>query len=167
MTTQEQKNISQLFNLLSDIRNENIQFREQVTMQVNAIAEKVEAKHMPLSMEQEVINEVSKSVRSAISAALSNSYNSPLVKYASNVVTKYQTQIESIFDKVVQEGISTAEFERASKEVLMHKITKTMISGIDGSIDKTINAMKQDTVFRAKLTMAVNQLVEDFVKQSA
>lgn len=40
-----------------------------------------------------------------------------------------------------------------------------MISGIDGSVDRVINKMKQDSVFRSRLTLSVNGLVNEFLKE--
>lgn len=129
------------------------------------------------SIEQKTVNdlcklalehEVSKAVHSSIEKAFTDAlggYNSPLQKYAINVVAKYQTNIESVIDDVVCEAIKTEEFKQRVREVLLHKIAKTMISGIDGSVDKTINAMKQDAIFRSRLTLSVNTLVEEFLKK--
>lgn len=162
MTTKEEQSINRVYALLGEIRDANTKFREQVTLQVEAISRKVDEKHLPLNLEGQVFQAIEASMNKALSESLSG-YNSPLAKYAQNVVAKYQGQIESIFDKVVQEGIGTPEFKERVREVLLHKIAKTMISGIDGSVDKTINLMKQDQVFRGRLTLAVNDLVQEFL----
>ena len=163
MTTKEQQTIDNLYQLVRDLKTENQKFRDDVTKQVESISTKVEQKQLPLNLENEVIFSVQNAVSKSLSDALSNSYNSPLVKYAHNVVARYQTQIEAIFDKVVEEGIASDEFKQRVREVLLHKIAKTVTSGIDGSIDKTVNLMKQDPIFRSRLTLAVNGLVDEFL----
>lgn len=163
-TEKEQKAILELQSLMNEIRKENQSFREDVTKQVSSLSERVNEKHLPLTLEQDVFSSINGAISKGLSEALSNSYNSPLVKYAHNVVAKYQTQIEAIFDKVVSEGIETDEFKQRVREVLLHKIAKTIISGIDGSIDKTVNLMKQDAIFRSKLTLSVNGIVEEFLQ---
>ena len=131
-------------------------------MRIKSIDNKVEQKHIPLSLETECLNAVHASVSKAFTDALGG-YNSPLQKYALNVVQKYQSSIEGVFDEVVKEAIKTDSFRERVREVLLHKIAKTMISGIDGSVDKTINQMKQDAIFRSRLTLCVNNLVEEFI----
>lgn len=166
MTNSEQKTIDSLYKSVQDLRSENLKFREDVKMQVEAIAGRVEQKHIPVSLEDEIVLATKNAMSDAIKKALSDGYNSPLTKYANNVIAKYQTSIESIFDKIIQEGIASDEFKVRVREVLLQKIAKTVISGIDGSVDKTINLMKQDAIFRSRLTLSVNGLVDEFLKQN-
>jgi Fe2+ transport system protein B len=164
MTNQEQKTVNELYKIASDLRDANIKFRDEIELRIKSVESKVDQKHLPLSLEEEVI----KATQSAISKSFNDTlggYNSPLHKYAVNVVSKYQSSIEGVFDEVVSEAIKTDEFKQRVREVLLHKIAKTMISGIDGSVDKTINQMKQDAVFRSHLTLAVNKLVNDFLQK--
>ena len=162
MTTTEQKTVNDLYKIASDLRESNKLLRDEVEQRLKGVETKVEQKHIPLSLEDEVTKAVHSSITKAFNDALGG-YNSPLQKYALNVVSKYQASIESVFDEVVKEAIQTDEFKQRVREVLLHKIAKTMISGIDGSVDKTVNQMKQDSVFRSRLTLAVNGLVDEFI----
>jgi Fe2+ transport system protein B len=164
MTTQEQKTVNDLYKIASDLRDSNIKLRDEVEQRIKSVESRVEQKHIPLTLEDEVQKAVYSSIQKAFNDALGG-YNSPLQKYALNVVAKYQTSIESVFDDVVKEAIKTDEFKQRVREVLLHKIAKTMISGIDGSVDKTINQMKQDAVFRSRLTLSVNTLVNEFLQK--
>ncbi|MCA6431225.1 MAG: hypothetical protein IM613_17455 [Cytophagales bacterium] len=166
MTAREQQTLDSLLRLVTDLKTENQSFRDEVRSQVNSVTQQVAQKHLPLSLEQEVIN----STKTALSKAFADSmggYNSPFQKYALNVVAKYQSSIESIFDYVVSEAIKTDEFKLRAREVLLNKIVKSMISGIDGSVEKTVQQMKQNAVFRSRLTLALNSLVEDFLKETS
>ncbi len=162
MTKSEEKTIQSLHEVLAGIRKENADFRETLSSRVNGLQEQVEKKHVPINLENEIMEAVDKSLSKALAEAMTG-YNSPLVKYAHNVVQKYQTQIEGIFADVVSEAIQTDDFKQRVREVLLNKIAKTMIAGVDGSIDKTINLMKQDAIFRSRLTLSVNTLVDEFL----
>lgn len=164
MTNTEQKTVNDLFKIASDLRDANTKLRDELELRVKAVEYKVEQKHLPLSLEEETIKAVHSSISKAFNDALGG-YNSPLQKYALNVVNKYQSSIESVFDDVVKEAIKTDDFKVRVREVLLHKIAKTMISGIDGSVDKAINQMKQDAIFRSRLTLSVNNLVDEFIQK--
>jgi len=165
MTTKEEQTINKLLQAVSDLRSDNLKFRESTEKIVQELSAKVDKKHMPLYLEQEVVATAQRTMAEALSKVLTDSYNSPLKKYADNVVSKYQGDIEAIFDQVVSEGLKTDEFKVRVREILLHKIAKTMSAGVDGSIDKTVNAMKQDAVFRSRLTLAINGLVEEFLSK--
>ena len=162
MTNTEQKTVNDLHKIAIDLRLSNEALRQEFDKRLKEVENKVEQKHIPLNLESEVVRSVQSSIQKSFNDALGG-YNSPLQKYAINVVAKYQSSIESVFDEVVQESIKTDEFKQRVREVLLHKIAKTMISGIDGSVDKVINQMKQDTVFRSRLTLSVNSLVDEFL----
>lgn len=164
MTNSEQKTVNDLHKIASDLRLSNEALRQEFDKRLKEVENKVEQKHIPLNLESEVVRSVQASIQKSFTDALGG-YNSPLQKYAINVVSKYQESIESVFDEVVQEAIKTDEFKQRVREVLLHKIAKTMISGIDGSVDKVINQMKQDSVFRSRLTLSVNGLVDEFINK--
>lgn len=164
MTTKEQFTVDQLCKLITDQRAAFQEFKQAIELKMVLLEKQVEQKHIPLSLENEVVNAAQSSISTALAAAMTG-YNSPLIKYATNVVLKYQNSLEAIFDDAVREGINTEEFKLRVREVMISKIAKTMISGVDGSIDKTINLMKQDPIFRSRLTLSVNSLVEEFMTQ--
>jgi hypothetical protein len=164
MTNNEQKSINEVYALMSKIREENQKFREDINLQVTSTNKQVAEKHIPIVLENEINNAINSSITKALTDSLGG-YGSPLTKYAQNVVAKHQVQIEGIFDSVIQDAIGTAEFKQRVREVLLNKIAKVMISGVDGTIDKTINLMKQDAIFRSRLTLSVNALVDEFLNK--
>lgn len=163
MTEQEKRTIAALNDTVAKLREENGLYRDLLTKKVDELESQVHKKHLPIMFEDQIMEAVDKSLAKALTEAMTG-YNSPLVKYAHNVVNKYQSEIEAVFDSVVKEAISTEDFRQRVREVLIGKIAKTMISGVDGSIDKTVNLMKQDAVFRSRLTLSVNGLVDEFLK---
>lgn len=167
MTTKEQQTIDQLFQTVSSLREENRIFKQSISELVDKMNSKVDAKHLPLSLEQNILATMNQAMSKSISDALGG-YSSPLNKYAINVVERYENQIKSVFDSIVSESIQTEDFKDSIREVLLNKITKTMIAGVDGSVDKVVVQMKNDPVFRSKLTLFVNNLADEFLgKKSA
>lgn len=164
MTTKEQQTVDQLCKIITDQRAGFQEFKQAMELKLASLEKQVEQKHMPLSLETEVVNAAQNAITTALATAMTG-YGSPLTKYATNVVAKYQNSLEAIFDDAVREGIKTDEFKARVRDVMITKIAKTMISGVDGSIDKTINLMKQDQVFRSRLTLSINTLVEEFLAQ--
>jgi len=162
MTIKEQQTIENLSRMVIELKASNENFKTTALSLIEKLNTKVEEKHIPLTLEQTLLNTVQSSMQKAFSESLTG-YNSPLQKYVLNIVSKHQTQIESVFNEAVNEVISTDEFKQNAKQVLLHKISKSMLSGIDGSVEKTINLMKQDPIFKSKLVLAVNNIVLEFL----
>jgi len=163
MTEKENQTLKEIQQLMTDIRRENEFFKAEVKKQVEDIILKVDKKELPITLEKDVLYAVNDSIRDALKKVLVD-YNSPLKKYAENIITKYQKEIESVFDNIVSSEIASIEFRENVKEALLNKIARTVITGIDGNVDKLLNQMKQDQVFRSKLTLMVNSLIDEFVK---
>jgi len=161
MTPKEQQTLLESIKLLQE---ENKKFREDTLKIVEALKEKVENKFELPNLEKQIVDSIQVSLQKSITDSLSG-YNSPLGKFATNVVNKYSQQIESIFSDDVGEVITTNEFKQKIRETLLLKITKTMLSGVDGSVEKIVNLMKQDMVFRSKLILVINNIVEEFLSQ--
>lgn len=165
MTNKEQNSIEHMMNLMSKIHTENDLFKKMLLERVEVAEKKIEQKKMPLNLENEVVYAATDVIKDSLKKVLLDDYNSPLKKYGFNIIGKYQESIENIFDKIISEGINTSEFELAAKDALLKKIAKSVISGIDGSVDKVINQLKQDTVFRSKLIVMVNNLIKEYLNQ--
>jgi hypothetical protein len=53
------------------------------------------------------------------------------------------------------------EFKESMLAAFNHKIARSLTSGQDGILDKVANELKQDPQFRAKVTLAVANVVEE------
>lgn len=164
MTNKEQKTINELYQLLSNIRQENGQFREDIKNQVNAINAKVDKKHIPITLETDILRVMQCSIDEAIKSSLSG-YNSPLIKLVTDVVNNYSTELKSLISDSFSQVIRTDEFKQSIISAFSHKVARTIISNNDGLFDKVSNELKQDATFKAKMALAVASVVEECLKE--
>jgi len=160
MTADEKKAIEQLNSVMSSLRRENEQFRADMKTLVTAINDKVEAKHMPISLESNILSAVQSSMDKAIKEALGG-YNSPLIKLVQNVVETHSPELRKIITEAFEEVIRTDDFKRAIVSAFSHKVARSIISNNDGLYDKVSNELKQDATFKAKMALAVAAVVEE------
>jgi hypothetical protein len=164
MTQKEQNTVDSLLQAIKDLRTDNTQYREYINKQVENLSKLVEHKHVPLSLEENILQVSKNAIQKSINDALS-AYDSPLKRYITVSISKYETDIIRVFQDVFKEEIHTEQFKEVAKEEILRKVVKSIISGIDGSVDKVVNQMKQDSIFRSKLTLTVNTLVEEFLNK--
>jgi hypothetical protein len=60
--------------------------------------------------------------------------------------------------------ILTDEFKQSIVSAFSHKVARTIISNNDGLFDKVSNELKQDSVFKARMAMAVSNVVEECLR---
>ena len=161
MTAKETKLIEDLLLEIRNLRADNTKFREDVTKQVTAINTKVDQKHMPLSLEGSILSSVTTSMQEAIKKILIDDYNSPLKKLITSVVDDNSVEVKKLINDAFTQVIRTEDFKEAIVLAFSHKVAKTIISNNDSIFDKVSNELKSDHIFKAKMQLAVANVVEE------
>ena len=164
MTTKEQQTIDNLLKTVQDLRTENSKFREDVKMQVEAINTKTEKKHLPITLEQDVLRTAQIAMNESIQKVLTD-YNSPLKKLVEAVVSENTTFLKQLISESFNTVIRTDEFKNSIINAFSHKVARNIISNNDGLFDKVSNELKQDAVFKSKMALAVSNVVEECLNE--
>ncbi len=164
MTTKEQQTIDTLLKTVQDLKTENTAFRNDVKMQIESINTKVEKKHLPITLEQDILSTAQIAMQDSIKTALVG-YNSPLNKLVLSVVDENSKELRNIISDSFTQVIKTTEFKESIVNAFSHKVARTIISNNDGLFDKVSNELKQDAVFKAKMAMAVSNVVDECLKE--
>lgn len=163
MTTAEEKSIQHLNQTLAQIREENNAFRESIKLLCSKLEERVDKKHTPIHLENDILSTVQTAMNAAIKTTLEG-YNSPLTKLIANVVDSRQTQLREIITTSFDHVIGLQEFKASIVTAFSHKVAKSIISNNDGLFDKVANDLKQDAIFKSKMSIAVSNVVEECLR---
>lgn len=163
MTNKEQETIDKLYNLLSDIRDENEKFKDSINKKVDTYTEKVDKKVEPLYFEQDIVQAIKQSIQKAMIESLT-SYDNPLSKLIKSVVQSHYDELRTIVDNSFMIAIKTEDFKQAMTDEFSHKVARTLITKNDGMLEKVCNDLKQDAAFRSKVTLAIDKVVNECVK---
>jgi len=166
MTSQEQKTIDKLYQLMSDIQKENNEFKKQVNDLTTKINTKVETKHIPITLEQDILSITQQSIQKAIQESLTK-YDSPLIKLVTSVVNENSKELKEIISSSFNEVIKLEEFKNSIRTGFSHKVARSIISNNDGLFDKVSNELKQDAVFKSKMALAVVNVVNECLERGS
>ena len=164
MTTKEQQTIDNLFKAVQDLRTENSKFREDVKLQVEAINTKTNKKHVPITLEQDILRTAQIAINESIQKVLTD-YSSPLKKLVEAVVSENTTFLKQLISESFNTVIRTDEFKSSIINAFSHKVARNIISNNDGLFDKVSNELKQDAVFKSKMALAVSNVVEECLNE--
>ena len=160
MTTKEQQTIDNLFKAVQDLRTENAKFREDVKLQVETINTKTDKKHVPITLEQDILRTAQIAINESIQKVLTD-YSSPLKKLVEAVVSENTTFLKQLISESFNTVIRTDEFKNSIINAFSHKVARNIISNNDGLFDKVSNELKQDAIFKSKMSLAVSNVVEE------
>ena len=164
MTTKEEKAINNVHDIVAGIRKENADFRELMRGLVAEINKKTETTYRPIQLEADILKVAQTSVAAAIQGAFTG-YNNPLGELTKSVVSQHSAQLRKIIEESFTEVIAMAEFKQSIVSAFSHKVARTIISNNDGLFDKVSNELKSDSVFKAKMSLAVSAVVEECLKE--
>ena len=164
MTTKEQQTIDNLFKAVQDLRTENAKFCEDVKLQVETINTKTDKKHVPITLEQDILKTAQIAMNESIQKVLTD-YNSPLKKLVEAVVSENTIFLKQLISESFNTVIRTDEFKNSIINAFSHKVARNIISNNDGLFDKVSNELKQDAVFKSKMALAVSNVVEECLNE--
>jgi C4-type Zn-finger protein len=164
MTAAEEKQIQYLNQQVQKIQEENDKFKQRIEMLFSKTSEQVEKKHAPIYFENDILASVQSAMSKAIEDTLKG-YNSPLNKLIQNVVESRASQLREIVTSAFDAVISLPEFKSSIVTAFSHKVAKSIISNNDGLFDKVANELKQDAIFKSKMSIAVSNVVEECLRE--
>lgn len=164
MTTKEQQTIDSLVKTVQELRSENSKFREDVKLLVETINNKTEKKHLPITLEENILKTAQTAMNESIQKVLTE-YNSPLKKLVDIVISENSAYLKELISDCFNTVIRTDDFKASIISAFSHKVARNIISNNDGLFDKVSNELKQDSIFKSKMALAVSNVVEECLKE--
>lgn len=164
MTAAEAKVIKDLTDTIKSMNESNREFRNDVNIQVASLQKKIDEKHVPIFFEADIMRAAIEAMHNVIKTALEG-YNSPLTKLTNEVVISHSTELKTLINDAFSNVINTEQFKESVIAGFSHKVARTIISNSDGMVDKVANELKQDAAFKARLTIAYSNVINEFVNK--
>lgn len=163
MNNKEKETIEKLVDAVEMLISANKEQARQIEIQNKELNLKIEKKNLPITLEEGILQNINQNIAASLSKILAEDYNSPLKPIIKAVVEKNNVQITSLVEAalkgVVEDNVTLKdELERDFSK----KIARSIISTGDGVIEKIMNSLKQNQLFRSELTVLVSRLVRKF-----
>jgi predicted AAA+ superfamily ATPase len=109
----------------------------------------------------EVFGLIRKALAESVIKAMESSYNSPVSKLIESCINRHKAELEALVDQLITSTLGSMEFRDDILHAFKDKVARVLVSKADGAIEKTVNEYRQNPVFRAKLTLAIEQLIAE------
>ncbi len=111
-------------------------------------------------MEDAIVNTAKTAIKESIINNLTG-YNSPFNKMANDVIMQHEAEFKKLFETEVASLINSDDFKSAMSEALHTRLAKILVSKLGGELEKRVNSLKQDPTTRAKITVAISNIIEE------
>ena len=112
------------------------------------------------NLEEEILNATKTILINGIKAL--DGYNNPTKSIVNSVIKEYEPSISLLFKYAIEKTIRSDNFKEELQKLISQKIVRELVSQSESSISRIVQKMKQDETFRARLTLAVDNIVTDF-----
>ena len=113
-----------------------------------------------LNLEEEILNATKTILINGIKAL--DGYNNPTKSIVNSVIKEYEPSISLLFKDAIEKTIRSDNFKEELQKLISQKIVRELVSQSESSISRIVQKMKQDETFRARLTLAVDNIVTEF-----
>ena len=111
-------------------------------------------------LEKAILHDTQKAIGSAISENLTK-YNSSFSKLVTEVVENHKEELKETIEVNFTKVIKSKEFDNAVKNAFEHKLAKTLVQKLEGSVERCVTTLRSDPTIRAKMILAVEGIIKD------
>jgi hypothetical protein len=92
-------------------------------------------------------------------------YSNPFTKVAEAVIAQHNVEIREILNDCLKDVLSDGEFKAEIRKAIGQKVVREFANQAESCISRTVQKLKQDETFRARLTLAVDNLLKEYDKR--
>lgn len=92
---------------------------------------------------------------------MTSTYNNPLGDMVDKMVNDQADSIRDLIRYAIQSCVAEESFRDEIRLAVRTNMAKTLVAKFGGELEKQVNALKSDPVTRAKITMAITEIVKE------
>lgn len=115
---------------------------------------------MQIDADQLLLNGLRDGLREAIKAKLSSTYNNPFEKLMETAIAKHSDKFRGMLDEALSSALGDGEFRDTIRISVRSLLAKTLIARFGGELEKQVNVLKSDPTTRARITLAIEEIVK-------
>lgn len=147
--------------MVSDLISSQKTYESKIDEKIDALSDRIDQKHIPIQFEPAILSSVQNSILEVIKTTLTG-YNSPLTPIIRSVIESHTDSIRDQFSEVLKLELGHKEFKDNLRDTLSVKLAKSLIAGIDKSVDTVTDDLKRNPEFSSRLKLLVIDLVNEF-----
>lgn len=87
-------------------------------------------------------------------------YNKPLDALIESAIATHSGKFRVLLEDAIGSCVNDAEFRAEIATAVRHNLAKTLIQRFGGEIEKQVNVLKSDPTTRARITLAIEEIVK-------
>lgn len=111
-------------------------------------------------MEEEILKVAKGAIGQAIITELTG-YNKPLSRLTNKVIEANEPELFDLINREFSALLKSNDFRSKLTDALNEKLAKVLIARMGGELESRVNELKSDPTTRARITLAIQQIIEE------
>ena len=114
-------------------------------------------------MEIDIDKVLEHSIRDGIRAGIEKNftgYNSPLDALVKSAIESHAPKFRAMLEDSISTCVLNEDFRHEIRAAVHRHLAKTLIQRFGGEIEKQVNVLKSDPTTRARITLAIEEIVK-------
>ena len=112
-----------------------------------------------MDLQQDILRSIQLAMGEAITQELVG-YKKPLSMLTVSVIESHRDELFNLIDSEVSQLIGGDCFREIIKAELNKNLAKVLIQRMGGELEKQVNTLKQNPQTRARITLAISEIIE-------
>lgn len=82
-------------------------------------------------------------------------------KLVDEVLSERKSEFDSLLNEIIDSFLKDTNIRKAMVEEFRHKVAKTMVSKMDGAVEKNISKFRQDPTTNARMILAIENIISE------
>jgi hypothetical protein len=87
-------------------------------------------------------------------------YNSPIDKLLTAAIEKHNSAFRELLENAIGSAVADDEFRNHIAAAVRSNLAKTLVQRFGGEIEKQVNVLKSDPMTRARIVLAIEEIVK-------
>jgi hypothetical protein len=114
---------------------------------------------MEIDTEKIFENAIRDAIREGVKSKMTG-YNTPLDKLVQEAIEKHSPQFRQLLEESIATCVQEQSFRDEIAGAVRHSLAKTLVQRFGGEIEKQVNVLKSDPTTRARITLAIEEIVK-------
>lgn len=113
---------------------------------------------------REVENMIRDGMREGIKSRLAANYSNPFDKLVKDSIDAQSGEFRKLMEESIASCMNDKQFRDDIAQAVRHTLAKTLVARFGGEMEKQVNVLKSDPTTRARITLAIEEIVKQGVK---
>lgn len=115
------------------------------------------------NLQEELLRCVQSGIAKAVNDKLGG-YNSPLDKILASTIEAQANDIKALLNASIAAALASDGFREQIASSVRKKLADLLVQRFGGELEKQVNAMKSDPSTRARITVAIDEIIQSMAK---